>query len=385
MSQVVSASIIDHGVAVQVGFGDGDSARFHAHWLRDNAADAQTRSADNGQKLITLADIPADTRVEQVDADEDGSLAVRFAPEGRTVRYRADWLRAVAYDAPRDTTPGWLDPDIETWDGGFGQPLPDADFDEVRSDRRALHRWLAAIERFGFARLHGCPRESGALCRVVDLFGFVRETGYGRWFDVVSEVAPSNLAYTRAGLQPHTDNPYRDPVPTLQLLYCLESTAEGGESILVDGFRAAHRLRAENPDGFTLLSRYCARFEYAGSANVHLRARRPLIELAPDGELRAVRFNNRSSAAVTDVPYAQMSAWYDAARQFAGIIDDPAMAVTMKLAAGECFIVDNTRVLHGRRAYSGAGRRHLQGCYADIDGLRSTRLVIEHELAGAVR
>ena len=43
-----------------------------------------------------------------------------------------------------------------------------------------------------------------------------------------------------------------------------------------------------------------------------------------------------------------------------------------KLNPGECFIVDNTRVLHARTAYSGAGTRWLQGCYVDKDGLLST-------------
>ena len=37
--------------------------RFHAIWLRDNALDAATRDPGNGQRLITLADIPADTRL----------------------------------------------------------------------------------------------------------------------------------------------------------------------------------------------------------------------------------------------------------------------------------------------------------------------------------
>ena len=55
------------------------------------------------------------------------------------------------------------------------------------------------------------------------------------------------------------------------------------------------------------------------------------------------------------------------------------MAVTFKLAPGECFIVDNTRVLHGRKAYSCAGSRWLQGCYADKDGLLSTLAAIESQ------
>ena len=221
--------------------------------------------------------------------------------------------------------------------------------------------------------------ESGALLRVVALFGYVRETNYGKHFEVRSQVNPSNLAFTGLGLQAHTDNPYRDPVPTLQILYCLDNSAEGGDNMIVDGFRAAERLRDESPHYFDLLTRYCARFEYAGSDGVCLRSRRPAIELAPDGELIGIRFNNRSAAAITDVPFEHMAPYYAAVRRLGEIIDDAAMAVTFKLAPGECFIVDNTRVLHGRKAYSGAGSRWLQGCYADKDGLLSTLAAIESQ------
>ena len=111
-----------------------------------------------------------------------------------------------------------------------------------------------------------------------------------------------------------------------------------------------------------------------------LRARRPVIELAPDGELIGIRFNNRSAAAITDVPFEDMAAYYEALRRFGAIVDDPGMAVTFKLVPGECFIVDNTRVLHGRAGFLGAGARWLQGCYADKDGLLSTLSVLETEL-----
>ncbi|MEM8687774.1 MAG: TauD/TfdA family dioxygenase, partial [Pseudomonadota bacterium] len=185
-------------------------------------------------------------------------------------------------------------------------------------------------------------------------------------------VNPTNLAYTALGLQAHTDNPYRDPAPTVQVLYCLESTAAGGDNMVVDGFRVAQRLRAENPDWFAVLSEHCARFEYDGDAGVHLTARRPLIELAPDGELIAVRFNSRSVAALTDVPFEKMELYYAAYRRMSEIINGAEMEVTFRLNPGESFLVDNTRVLHARKAYSGTGTRWLQGCYADKDGLRST-------------
>ena len=77
--------------------------------------------------------------------------------------------------------------------------------------------------------------------------------------------------------------------------------------------------------------------------------------------------------------------YYAAMRRFAELIESPDFAVTFKLAAGELFIVDNTRVLHARRAFSGTGKRWLQGCYADIDGLRSTLAAIAERMPEAAQ
>jgi len=380
-ASATTVAVIDGGRALALGRGEG-RLRFHAIWLRDNVLDATTRSPDNGQRLITLQEIPTDSRI--LAAEVLGrDLAVTFGPGGSTARFPLDWLRHHAYDRAHTAVAGWLPPEVETWDSGLAARLPDGRFAAVATDPAARRDWLAQVRRFGFARLTGGPVESGALLKVVELFGFVRETNYGRWFEVRAEVKPSNLAYTGLGLEAHTDNPYRDPVPTLQVLYCLENSAEGGDSYVVDGFRAARRLRDEDPAGFALLTRYCARFDYSGSAGVRLAARRPVLELAPDGELTAVRFNNRSAAPLTDVPYDAMEGYYAAWRHFGAIVNAPDMAVGFKLQPGECFIVDNTRVLHARRAFSGSGSRWLQGCYADKDGLLSTLRVLEEHPRGA--
>ena len=352
------------------------SARFHGIWLRDNSWDDTTRSPGNGQRLIALRDIPADISIS--NAVVDGSvLIVTFAPTGEILRYDISWLMDHAYDTATDTRPGWVSSQTETWDAALNSDVPTAQMGTVQTDVNALRDWLASIRRFGFSKLTDGPVAEGALADVAALFGFIRETNYGKWFEVRTEVNPTNLAYTGLGLQAHTDNPYRDPVPTLQILYCLENSAEGGENMVVDGFRAAERLRAENPAWFDVLSKYCARFEYAGEEAVALASRRPMIELAPDGELVAVRFNNRSAAAITDVPFDDMATYYAAYRRFGEIIDDPDMEVFFKLSPGESFIVDNTRVLHARKGYSGSGSRWLQGCYADKDGLLSTLRALE--------
>jgi hypothetical protein len=158
----------------------------------------------------------------------------------------------------------------------------------------------------------------------------------------------------------------------VQVLYCLESSAAGGENMVVDGFAAALRLRDETPEYFDLLADHCARFEYAGEAG-------RLPDLAPPDDRAGAR--RRTDRHPVQQPLArggdrravrQMDLWYAAYRRFGEIIDDPAMEVTFRLDPGEGFVVDNTRVLHARKGYSGEGTRWLQGCYADKDGLRST-------------
>lgn len=346
--------------------------RFHAVWLRDNAQDHETRAQGNGQRLIALRDIPAETRIEAAEIAKPGTLDVRFAPEGKRVSFDLAWLEAHAYDQAAPAQRGWLEDGVETWDADLMADVPCGDFAALAQGGRALQDWLGQIMRYGFAKVVNAPAAPGTLFDIVGLFGHVRETNYGRHFEVRTEVNPSNLAFTGLGLQAHTDNPYRDPVPTVQVLHCLESSAAGGENMVVDGFAAALRLRAEDPEGFDLLANHCARFEYAGEDGVCLTSRRPMIELAPDGALIGIRFNNRSCAAITDVPFDLMADYYAAYRRLGEIIDDTAMEVTFRLNPGEAFVIDNTRVLHARKGYSGEGTRWLQGCYADMDGLRST-------------
>jgi gamma-butyrobetaine dioxygenase len=382
MVPLTEAEVLENGAALRLRWADSSEGCFHAIWLRDNALDRATRDPDNGQRLITILDIPAETRIGQAAIDTAGDLALRFAPEGKSVAFPSAWLRARRYDAQEARPRGWTGPDVVRWGAELAGAIPTVSYDAARRDRAALAGWLAAIRRSGFAVMTALPAEPGQVCKAAELFGHVRETNYGRWFEVRAEINPVNLAYTGLGLQVHSDNPYRDPVPTLQLLACLESSAEGGDSIVVDGFKAIDVLRQEMPGHFDLLADHCARFEYSGSGDVCLSARRPMIELAPDGELIALRFNNRSAAPLREVPYNLVPAYYAAYRHLAEIMERPALRVRFKLAAGELFIVDNTRVLHGREAFSGTGTRWLQGCYADKDGLLSTLAVLERAPPG---
>lgn len=355
--------------SIVIDWRDGEQSCFHYIWLRDNAPDA--RDPRNGQRLLESIDIPADIRPATVQITDDGQLEIIWSNDQSRSVFAPTWLREQSRSPRADAEPRTL------WDGQL-RPLPTGNFDKVAHDAAALRDWLAAVQTYGFAILRGVPIESEALLRVVDLFGYVRETNYGRYFDVKSVVNPNNLAYTGLALSPHTDNPYRDPVPTLQLLHCLAAVDNGGDSTVVDGFCVAETMRQQAPAHFKLLTTVPVRFHFQDKAT-DLLAEAPLIRLDARGEVAAIRYNNRSIAPF-QLAADLIEPYYAAYRAFGRLINSPDYQVTFKLAPGDLFIVDNERVLHGRNGFSSSGNRHLQGCYADRDGLYSKLRVLQRAL-----
>jgi len=353
-----------------VDWADGRQSRFAAIWLLDNRPDG--RHSELGQRRFDIAELPEEPRIVSAALTDKGDVAVTLAPVNAALTFSAAWLRGHALDAASRAE---RQRPAQLWDKSLAQRLPTANYRDVATSERALAGWLADVRDYGFALLTDVPTEPGMVLQVIALFGYVRETNYGKLFDVVSVEKPTNLAFTGLALGNHTDNPYRDPVPQLQLLHCLEQAAEGGESIVVDGFHAAERLRRESPEDFEVLTRHAVPFRYVEEGQVDLQAKAPLIEMDSEGELYAVRYNNRSAAPL-DLPEETVIPYYRAYRRFGRLLHDPQAAAGFRLGPGDLFIVDNRRVLHGRRGF-GNGRRHLQGAYADKDSLQSKLRVLE--------
>ncbi|MDP7196273.1 MAG: TauD/TfdA family dioxygenase, partial [SAR202 cluster bacterium] len=334
-----SVRIIDKGKSIILQRTDGSTLRYHSTWLRDNALDPKTRDPKNRQRLIALSDIPKDTVIKSAILDSKGeNISLTFFPESKKVSFSSSWLEIHAYDVEKSFLKGWISPTLKVWNSSILKKIPTIDYKTAKSDRALLLKWMKSLREYGFVKITGGEKEPGEIVQIADLIGYIRETNYGKFFDVKSEVNAVNLAYTNLGLQAHTDNPYRDPVPTVQILYCIENSTSGGDSKVVDGFKAAILLKEKNQKYFNLLSKYCARFEYDGDEKIHLESRRPMIELSPDGEIIAIRFNNRSTAPITDVPYSDMENYYSAYRKFSEIINNHSMAVNFKLKPGEGFI-----------------------------------------------
>ena len=330
-----------------------------------------------GQRLLDPSALPFELHAEVVHADDE-ELQVVWQPDGHRSTYSVAALARVNTPAAS----------AQLWTADHSDHLVVADHGDLVGDdaasQRELLRWLRGVAAMGCGVMTGVPTDDGEVALVAELFGFVRHTNYGRWFDVRTQVDPTNLANTSLGLPPHTDNPYRDPVPTMQLLHCHHTSASGGNNVLVDGWRVANEVRELDPQGFHQLTSRPVTFAYRGDG-ASLSTTTPLIELDPHGSVRAVRSNHRSlqqqPAATTDEEVDALATWYRGYMLFARLIADPSFHIQVRLEAGDLFIVDNRRVLHGRTAYDPTGgTRHLQGCYADIDGLHSTIRVLENAL-----
>ena len=152
-------------------------------------------------------------------------LQSRWPPVG----FDVGWL--AQFGAPRATHVAAAPDDrteVTEWPwtaAGIAGDLPEGSWPRYLGDCAHQEESLRALLVDGFVLLRDVPCEPGTVLAVAGTMGFVRETNYGRLFDMRVEATPDNLAFTGLAIGPHTDNPYRDPVLTVQLLHCLASGA----------------------------------------------------------------------------------------------------------------------------------------------------------------
>ena len=354
---------------------DGKQSRLFAHWLRDHCQMPTSRNPNNGQRLFSVVDIPEETYIEKAYKDEKGNICVLFQPENHLSVFSQNWLSKNCYDLNLHFDDR-SERQKKLWQKDtFEAGLPFVDFESMCNDVSSKLDMLRLIRDVGFVVLENVPTKEGQVLKVISELGYTRETNYGALFEVRTEVNPNNLAYTNMGLGSHTDNPYRDPVPTVQLLHCLESSTEGGDSVLVDGFKAADVLRQESKEDFDILTSTWINFRFS-DAKTDLRSRVPMIELNDNSEIVKVRYNNRSIDTIK-LPENKIRPFYKAYRHWSEIIERDDLKITLKLSEGDLMLLDNTRIMHARTAFSKKGKRHLQGAYTDLDGLYSLLNVLE--------
>lgn len=352
--------------------GDGDTV-LPALWLRARSPDPSQRDTVTGQRLMNPHLLPDDLALVAARQDATG-LHLEFS----------------------DGFCGWFDPaDLiagSVLDEGCPAPIPwPADmspqpvyqWDALQGDDAMLHKALADYIERGFMLIHGTPTQADSILSIARRFGFVRDTNFGAFFEVYSRPESTDLAYRPVALGPHTDNPYRNPVPGIQLLHCLQNETSGGLSTLVDSLAVAQQLQQEDPQGFALLASVPVRYEYR-DADTWLVSVQPMIELTGKGAMMGVFYSPR----LDDIPLMSEEdtrAYHRARKRFGSLLSDPRFELRFRLEPGQLMMFDNNRVLHGRTSFDPSeGHRQLQGCYIDRDSPRSLYRVLGRRLRAQV-
>jgi gamma-butyrobetaine dioxygenase len=338
-------------------------------WLRARSPDPSERDRVTGQRLVNPHLLPDD--LELTGALYAGNMLDLSFSDGFRCLY--DPQELIAGAVLHEGCPA-----ARPWKSDLA-PKPVYQWPDLADDA-VLYRAVTDLIELGFVLVHGTPTRADSILTIARRFGYVRDTNFGNYFEVYSRPDSTDLAYRPIALGPHTDNPYRTPVPGLQLLHCLQNETSGGFSTLVDSLAVAAQLVREDPHGFELLSEVPVRFEYR-DADTQLVSVKPMIEVDAAGQMTGVHYSPR----LDDIPLMSDTDTrrYHRARKRLGLLfEDPAFELRFKLEPGQLMIFDNNRVLHGRTSFDPSeGHRQLQGCYIDRDGPRSLYRVLRRRLA----
>lgn len=345
---------------------------FHHVWLRDNCWCRACRVPETAERSLFTADIP--TNVAPADAwlDDRATLHVKWN-DGHRSAYTRAWLARHDYSdearaARRHEPVLWgrgVEPSVfehaHVVDGASGQIA-----------------YLDALRDVGVAIVRGVPAVPGEVARFAATLGHVREVAFERVHNVRHDPEGYNVAHTPGELKPHTDMPSYAWPPSVQLIHFLVNRADGGESVVVDGWRVLADLRRDDPDAFAVLTSVPVPFQlFSSSEDTYAVA--PMVQLDHEGRVAIFRFSNQLACPL-DVSSDVVERFYAAYRRLGAMIDGPAYRVVFKAVDGDLLTLHGHRVLHGRLPYDPAsGARHLQDVYMEWDDLMARRRVLRGE------
>ena len=350
---------IENNQDIQVSLHDQKISLHHV-WLRERIKGEGFVDTDSHQRLYEPSSIQLDLKI-RLASIEDRILNVDF-DDGISTQYNLDEL---LLEIDKENLKRGHFPKIELWSSQL-RNLPEISFEENMSESQAMLELLNKFYTYGFVVIKNVPTRDQYLLEFVNSIGPVRSTNFGMYFDVMSKPNPNDLAYKPIALPPHTDNPYRTPVPGIQFLHCLENEVSGGFSTLVDGFAVADYLKSKDVDAFNSLTSTKIRFRFQDSSIV-LENWGELIELDEDLNLKQVRYSTRVEY-VPPMPQDKLNSFYRARKILSDLYSSSQFELKFKLQKGDVMMFDNHRLLHGRTSYDpNEGMRHLQGCYLDFD------------------
>lgn len=337
------------------------SVELPALWLRERVQEPDQVDRKTAQRLFNPHLLDCDLSITQASREGD-VLSVTFS-DGHNATFELSYLQRQA----------------QAFNSGIPEPKPwvssdqlDVKFDwqALLEDRPLFIKSVEAFLTYGYLILHNTPTAPDSILEIAQHYGHIRDTNFGRYFQVYSKPNPNDLAYTPHAIGPHTDNPYRDPVPGIQLLHCLNNQTEGGYSTLADGLSIVETLRQEDPQSYKLLTETVVRFRFFDT-DAELVSFHPLIEKDALGNILGIHYSPRLDD-LPLMPSEQLRQYQIARKKLGEMLEDSHFEKKFKLSSGELMMFDNNRVLHGRTQFDPQqGERHLQGCYIDRDAPKS--------------
>ncbi|MFI8480827.1 TauD/TfdA family dioxygenase [Pseudomonas sp. NPDC078700] len=327
-------------------------------WLRERSQDPQQLDALTQQRLFNSHGIDPHINLAHLEAVDNEKAWLEFT-DGHRALY--DFTGLVGEIVGHS-----IFPQPQAWNSTLQRSRVRADW-RAMNDPQAFLDALTIYLTYGFVVLHHVPTEPESILEVGRKFGYVKETNFGRYFEVYSRPDGNDLAYRSVHLGPHTDNPYRDPVPGIQLLHCLVNETTGGLSTLVDSVNVVSILAAEDPQGYELLCNTPVSFRFVDQGT-ELITKRSIINRDAQGHTLGVHYSPRLDG-LPLLPVEQLRAFHRARQRLGELFVQASNEIQFRLEPGELILFDNSRILHGRTRYdSSEGHRHLQGCYIDLDG-----------------
>ncbi|KAJ3149566.1 hypothetical protein HDU89_003619 [Geranomyces variabilis] len=363
---------VDSDSTIAVRFPDGAVSRFHGIWLRDHCRCPSCFHPVTKQRLIDTSSIPLNIK-PAVMTVEQTKLKIEWEADKHQSTVDLDWLRTNSYapklpagPAAAATRPKRL------WDASIADKLPVVQYADVMNSEEGLRAWLADIDVYGIGFVDGVPATPKATEELGRRVSFIRETHYGGFWDFSANLEHGDTAYTQLGLPAHTDTTYfTDPIG-LQLFHLLEHKGKGGESLYVDGFHVAEKLRETHPWAYNILSTLRMSAHSAGDKNTLIEPsiKFPILNHDPvTNKLYQVRFNNDDRSVFSHLRPTEVKDFYAALKEWTDLVRSPTNELWTQLRPGRAVMVDNWRVLHGRAPFT--GHRRLTGCYHNWDDYRS--------------
>ncbi|GKZ68257.1 hypothetical protein AnigIFM50267_002935 [Aspergillus niger] len=244
---------------------------------------------------------------------------------------------------------------------------------------------MRTLAELGLIFIKDIPDSREMVEKIATRMGPIRDTFYGRTWDVRSVPQATNVAYTNQFLGFHMDLMYMNDPPGYQLLHCLQNSCEGGESLFVDTFRVAYDMKQDDHKNYSRLLHHHIPYHYNHPDHFYTNSW-PVFE-TETFDNSVTEGTNFAKSRLVHVNYSppfqaprkvqspvprKFREKNEALAKFASLLEDERYMFELKLNPGECVVFENRRVAHARRGFkTSTGERWLAGAYVDEDAMLS--------------